>query len=52
VLKTDNLLQDRGAGAIYSRRAHAPPLLRVGAREGTELDQLQMPCGKLLALFD
>jgi len=41
-----------GAGAIYSGGARAPPLLRVGARGGTELEQLQMPSGKLLALFD
>jgi len=30
----------------------APPLLKVGARRGTGLEQLQVPIGKILALFD
>ena len=42
-----------GAGAIYSGGARAPPLLRVGeAKGGTELEQLQMPSGKSLPLFE
>jgi len=45
-------VHNRGARAIYPGGAHAPPLLRVGARRGTALEQLQMPIGKILALFD
>jgi len=38
----------RGAGAIYSVGARDPPR----GKRGTELEQLQMPSSKLLALFD
>jgi len=48
----DDVGASRGAGAIYPGGARAPPLLRVGARRGTGLEQLQMPIGKILALFE
>ena len=38
--------------AIYPGGARAPLLLRVGVRRDTGLEQLQMPNGKILALFD
>jgi len=44
-----SLIGSRGTEAIYSGGARAPPFLRVGARRGTGLEQLQMPSGKLFA---
>jgi len=39
-------------GHIFRRGSASPHLRGGGAKRGTGLEQLQMPSGKLLALFD